>query len=174
MTGDDIQRIAMHWLERGNESDAVLILASETAPTVREDGKLFERFLAEQGAAPQGSSRERDFWIVTRFLLQRIADGSMDPLPVAWDLINYVDWDDVQLFTRPDLPPLEMRQPPGARYAGEFIGLEHFLGAVFSLDAEDLQPAEVASLVQSVRDEAANALKRFYTHMPESFPAAPL
>lgn len=170
---EDMPRFAMHWLENGAASDAVAILAGETNPTLAQHGKLFGTAIADMGGH-EPASLEEAYWTLTRLLLGHVAADGQPPFPAASDLVSFAHWpaDHLKLFTRPDLPPVAAR---GVRFAGENMGLEGVIGAIFALDDFDHadQPARVAEVERLIKSEAAMALKKYYTIKPAQFPARP-
>ena len=172
MDADTVPRVAMYWLENGANSEAIAILAGETNPTLREHGKLLDLALLDMGA-PANLSREEAYWKLTQFLLTRIAAPDRDPFPEAEWLITKVHCGagGLALFTRTDLPPLTERNA----WAGEELGLERVVGAVFALDDFDhgSDPPRVEAIMCAIKEEAARALSAFYTIKPAHFQASP-
>lgn len=130
LDGEDLQRLAMQWLEGGAESPNVAVLASEPSPTLRDDLALFERCLADMGAS-FAISESRAGWLVMRVWLSAVKAGEIRALDATREIIAQLDCKGIRIFPGRNLSL-------GARpLAGAELGIEHMLGILWGSD-EDL------------------------------------
>jgi hypothetical protein len=155
LTGDDISRLAMQWLEEGADSLAVAALAGETGATVRDHGEAFERCLRELGAAAPLSEREAA-WRYIQTLLIAVREGAAAPIDATHDVLT-MDRKGIAIF------PARNLAWGGTQYAGEELGIESMLGLYWTLDDADASKRVVEQATTDLKAECLRVLEVFYT-----------
>jgi hypothetical protein len=158
LTGDDISRLAMQWLEEGSESPAVAGLAGQADVTLRDYGAAFERCLRELGADMPSSERAAA-WRYIQTLLIATREGTIAPLDATHDILA-MNHRGVALF------PVRGLAPDGKAYGGEELGVEMMLGLYWVFDDVDASEKELADTAAELKAECLRVLDAFYTHPP--------
>jgi hypothetical protein len=160
LTGDDISRLAMQWLEEGRESAGLAGLAGQSDLTLRDDGASFERCLRELGTGRPLSEREAA-WRYIQTLLIAAREGAIAPLDATHDILE-IDRKGIGIF-----PPRNLAE--GKPYAGEELGVEQMLGLYWVFDDVDASEAELAEATSELKVECLRVLDTFYTDPPSSW-----
>lgn len=158
LTGDDISRLAMQWLEEGVDSLAVAALAGESNATMRDHGEAFERCLRELGVHATLSEREAA-WLYIRTLLIAVRVGAAAPLDATHDILE-MNSRGIGIF------PVRNLAPDGKAYAGEELGVEGMLGLYWVFDDSDATQSELEQAATKLEAECLRVLKVFYTDPP--------
>jgi len=158
LTGEDLPRLAMQWLEEGSDSPEVAALAGQANVTVSEYHDRFERCLRQQGVTLIASEREAA-WHYIRTLLVAMREGAIAPLDATNDVL-LMHSRGIALF-----PPRNLADD-GSTYAGEELGVELMVGLFYDFDDGGLSDKAWAQLTEQLRAECLRVLEAFYTEPP--------
>jgi hypothetical protein len=158
LTGEDVSRLTMQWLEEGTESPTVAVLAGQSNLTLSDSCEAFEKCLRELGAGQVLSKREAA-WRYIQTLLIAVRERASTPLDAAHDIVM-LQRAGIDLFTPRNL------DPDGNAYAGEELGIEMILGLYWALKDVCNSDADVAEMTAELRVECQRVLDAFYTKPP--------
>ena len=159
LTGDDVSRLAMQWLEEDATSPTVASLAGQRDLRLVDCREDFEKCLRELGADAPSSKREA-IWRVVRTLLIAVKEGTLDALDGAHEIVT-LEREGLDLF------PLRNLASDGKPYAGEELGIELIVGLYWTLDDVDSTDAEVVEATAALKAECVRVLEVFYTNPPK-------
>lgn len=158
LTGEDISRLTMQWLEEGVESPTVAGLAGQPNLTLSDCRDGFEKCLRELGAGQLLSEREAA-WRYIQTLLIAARERASAPLDAAHDIVA-LQRAGIDLFPRRNLTS------DGNAYAGEELGIEMILGLYWALEDVDHCDGDVAEMTAELEVECQRVLDVFYTNQP--------
>ena len=146
LNADDVEKLAMSWLEAGFEAPELAIIAGTQSPTLREIGEDFVAALSALTGRDQLSNNEAGR-IALAFYLEEMISGRMNAFDASREILK--------------LQHLEIKLFKKTEYAGSELGIEMLLGTYYSIDDIDCPSQE--TIEKELISEAKKVLVRITT-----------